>query len=218
MNWREVNGKIGVQRLVVKEVVIVAVRQNPLTGKVHVLASPVGPGADQLQDIIDELFPLFEELSEVGAEATALWSTNLEALRNELLPQYEELLPVWEEATALWTIDNLQALMNELLPQYEEFLPVWAEATALWSPDDLEALIIRLRRKKAEQRAAAGTVVAARAGVPQVQKCRKCGQPKRRETGHTRYGNVHFCSAAAGKSVEDWLREMKDRDQGRAPD
>ncbi|CAM4570443.1 unnamed protein product [Leuciscus chuanchicus] len=75
-----------------------------------------------------------------------------------------------------------------------------------------------LRRKKAEQRAAAGTVVAARAGVPQVQKCRKCGQPTRRETGHTRYGNVHFCSAAAGKSVEDWLREMKDRDQGRAPD
>ncbi|XP_051952646.1 uncharacterized protein LOC127622664 [Xyrauchen texanus] len=74
-----------------------------------------------------------------------------------------------------------------------------------------------LRRKKAEQRAAAGAVVAARAGVPQEQKCRRCGQPKRRETGHTRYGNVHFCSAAAaGKSVEDWLREMKD--QGRAPD
>lgn len=73
-----------------------------------------------------------------------------------------------------------------------------------------------LRRSKAEQRAAAGTVVAARAGVPQVQKCRKCGQPKRRETGHTRYGYVHFCAAAAGKSVEDWLREMKD--QGRAPD
>ncbi|XP_077081857.1 uncharacterized protein LOC143735572 [Siphateles boraxobius] len=74
-----------------------------------------------------------------------------------------------------------------------------------------------LRRKRTEQRAAAGAVVAARAGVPQEQKCRRCGQPKRRETGHTRYGNVHFCSAAAaGKSVEDWLREMKD--QGRAPD
>ncbi|XP_051251220.1 uncharacterized protein LOC127360838 [Dicentrarchus labrax] len=74
-----------------------------------------------------------------------------------------------------------------------------------------------LRRKKAEQRAAAppGTGVSARAGVPQVQKCRKCGQPKRRETGHTRYGSGHFCSAAAGKSVEDWLREMKERDQGR---
>ncbi|XP_051250938.1 uncharacterized protein LOC127360565 [Dicentrarchus labrax] len=77
-----------------------------------------------------------------------------------------------------------------------------------------------LRRKKAEQRAAAppGTGVSARAGVPQVQKCRKCGQPKRRETGHTRYGSGHFCSAAAGKSVEDWLREMKERDQGRDPD
>lgn len=78
-----------------------------------------------------------------------------------------------------------------------------------------------LRRKRAEQRAAAGAgaVVAARAGVPQEQKCRTCGQPKRRETGHTRYGNVHFCSAAAaGKSVEEWLREMKDKEKGRAPD
>nr|XP_055049605.1 uncharacterized protein LOC129435180 [Misgurnus anguillicaudatus]XP_055049606.1 uncharacterized protein LOC129435180 [Misgurnus anguillicaudatus] len=33
MNWRGVNGKIGVQCLVVKEVVIGAVRQNPFTGK-----------------------------------------------------------------------------------------------------------------------------------------------------------------------------------------
>uniref|UniRef100_A0A9J8CWV3 DUF4806 domain-containing protein n=1 Tax=Cyprinus carpio carpio TaxID=630221 RepID=A0A9J8CWV3_CYPCA len=33
MNWRGVNGKIGVQRLVVKEVIIGAVRQNPLTEK-----------------------------------------------------------------------------------------------------------------------------------------------------------------------------------------
>lgn len=62
------------------------------------------------------------------------------------------------------------------------------------------------------ERTASGKVVAARAGVPQVQKCRQCGQLKRKETGHTRYNNVHFCSAAAGKSVEDWLREMKERD------
>ncbi|KAG1930482.1 hypothetical protein F2P79_022248 [Pimephales promelas] len=33
MNWRGVNGKIGVHSLVLKEVVIGAVRQNPLTGK-----------------------------------------------------------------------------------------------------------------------------------------------------------------------------------------
>ncbi|XDV31521.1 hypothetical protein PO909_002512 [Leuciscus waleckii] len=33
MNWRGVNNKIGVQSLVLKEVVIGAVRQNPLTGK-----------------------------------------------------------------------------------------------------------------------------------------------------------------------------------------
>ncbi|KAK2850382.1 hypothetical protein Q7C36_009165 [Tachysurus vachellii] len=33
MNWRGVNGKIGVQRLVITEVVIGAVRQNPLSAK-----------------------------------------------------------------------------------------------------------------------------------------------------------------------------------------
>ncbi|KAK0142136.1 hypothetical protein N1851_020175 [Merluccius polli] len=74
------------------------------------------------------------------------------------------------------------------------------------------------RRNKAKERAQTGRVMSVRAGVPQVQKCRKCGQPKRRETGHSRYRSEHFCSAAAGKSVEDWLREMKERDPGRAPD
>ncbi|KAK0153861.1 hypothetical protein N1851_004053 [Merluccius polli] len=73
------------------------------------------------------------------------------------------------------------------------------------------------RRNKAKERAQTGRVMSVRAGVPQVQKCRKCGQPKRRETGHSRYRSEHFFSATAGKSVEDWLREMKERDPGRAP-
>ncbi|XP_030220947.1 atherin-like isoform X1 [Gadus morhua] len=76
------------------------------------------------------------------------------------------------------------------------------------------------RKQTAKRRAAAqpGTTLSSRAGVPQVQKCRKCGLPRRRETGHTRHRGEHFCSVAAGKSVEDWLREKKERDQGGAPD
>ncbi|XP_059917972.1 nascent polypeptide-associated complex subunit alpha, muscle-specific form-like isoform X2 [Gadus macrocephalus] len=76
------------------------------------------------------------------------------------------------------------------------------------------------RKQTAKRRAAAqpGTTLSSRAGVPQAQKCRKCGQPRRRETGHTRHRGEHFCSVAAGKSVEDWLREKKERDQGGAPD
>ncbi|XP_038842219.1 uncharacterized protein LOC120041349 [Salvelinus namaycush] len=41
--------------------------------------------------------------------------------------------------------------------------------------------------------------------------CSKCGLPKRRETGHSRFGGVAFCSVAAGgKTVAQWLAEMKD--------
>ncbi|CAL8373827.1 unnamed protein product [Arctogadus glacialis] len=76
------------------------------------------------------------------------------------------------------------------------------------------------RKLTAKRRAAAqpGTTYSSRAGVPQAHKCRKCGQPRRRETGHTRHRGEHFCSVAAGRSVEDWLREKKERDQGGAPD
>ena len=77
---------------------------------------------------------------------------------------------------------------------------------------------VEARRLSAKRRAEAppGTTLSHRAGVPQVHKCSKCGQPRRRETGHSRYGGEVFCSVAAGQSVEDWLRGKKERDQGRA--
>ncbi|KAG5831844.1 hypothetical protein ANANG_G00283780 [Anguilla anguilla] len=40
--------------------------------------------------------------------------------------------------------------------------------------------------------------------------CARCKQPKRREFGHSPFGKVSFCATAAGKSVEEWLAEMKD--------
>ena len=77
---------------------------------------------------------------------------------------------------------------------------------------------VERRRLNAKRRAEEqpGTTYSSRAGVPQVHKCSKCGQPRRRETGHSRHGREYFCSVAAGQSVEDWLREKK-RDQGGAP-
>ena len=65
------------------------------------------------------------------------------------------------------------------------------------------------RRLTAKRRAEAGTPLSHRAGVPQAHKCSKCGQPRRRETGHSRHGREYFCSVAAGQSVEDWLREKR---------
>ncbi|CAL8269663.1 unnamed protein product [Gadus morhua 'NCC'] len=78
---------------------------------------------------------------------------------------------------------------------------------------------VELEEADAKRRAEAqpGTTYSSRAGVPQVHKCSKCGQPRRRETGHSRHGGEYFCSVAAGQSVEDWLREKKERDQGGAP-
>ncbi len=40
--------------------------------------------------------------------------------------------------------------------------------------------------------------------------CNECGQPKTKEFGHSRYGNVTFCSrASTGKSLDDWLAEQR---------
>ena len=39
--------------------------------------------------------------------------------------------------------------------------------------------------------------------------CQRCGQPKTREYGHSRFRREHFCSRAEGCSVEDWLAEKR---------
>ncbi|CAB1440975.1 unnamed protein product [Pleuronectes platessa] len=39
--------------------------------------------------------------------------------------------------------------------------------------------------------------------------CKRCGQPKTRECGHSRYRAQHFCSCAEGRSVKDWLEEKR---------
>ncbi|CAL8342029.1 unnamed protein product [Arctogadus glacialis] len=100
-------------------------------------------------------------------------------------------------------------------------LPVPLAAAQHAGPELPVALKTQYQRKlntKRRAEAQPGRTYSSRAGVQQVQKCRKCGQPRRKETGHSRHGREFFCSVAAGKSVEDWLREKKERDQGGAPD
>ncbi|XP_077396008.1 uncharacterized protein LOC144032178 [Festucalex cinctus] len=45
--------------------------------------------------------------------------------------------------------------------------------------------------------------------------CKSCGNPKTKEFGHSRYRNEHFCSQAAGRSVDDWLDEKRSQDTTR---
>ena len=44
--------------------------------------------------------------------------------------------------------------------------------------------------------------------------CSKCGQPKTKKFGHSRYGNATFCSRASnGKSLDDWLAEQRQQNK-----
>ncbi len=48
--------------------------------------------------------------------------------------------------------------------------------------------------------------------------CSKCGQPKTKEFGHSRYGNATFCSRASdGKSLDDWLAEQRQQNKDQTP-
>ncbi|MEQ2167027.1 hypothetical protein GOODEAATRI_034612 [Goodea atripinnis] len=72
------------------------------------------------------------------------------------------------------------------------------------------------RRKAAEAAAAAKGLVLPKQKRKQQQQqhylCRKGNQPKRLDTGHTRIGGVTYCATFGGKSVEEWRKEVKDKE------
>ncbi|XP_035260178.1 uncharacterized protein LOC118220428 [Anguilla anguilla] len=65
------------------------------------------------------------------------------------------------------------------------------------------------RRRKEAERAGAGGAIPPKRRNPVEYICARCKQPKRREFGHSRFGKVSFCATAVGRSVEEWLAEMK---------
>ncbi|XP_001345268.3 uncharacterized protein si:ch73-112l6.1 [Danio rerio] len=63
------------------------------------------------------------------------------------------------------------------------------------------------RRRKAEEEAA-------QRGLPlkrlfEQYLCKKCGNPKTKEFGHSQFRGVHFCARTSGKTVEQWMEEMR---------
>ncbi|XP_051816067.1 uncharacterized protein LOC110962357 isoform X2 [Acanthochromis polyacanthus] len=69
----------------------------------------------------------------------------------------------------------------------------------------------RNRRRRAEEEASGAH---RRKYVRKVafNKCTKCGQPKTKEFGHSRFGSATFCpSFSGGKSLEEWLAEQKQK-------
>ncbi|XP_041854816.1 uncharacterized protein LOC121648640 [Melanotaenia boesemani] len=68
------------------------------------------------------------------------------------------------------------------------------------------------RKRKAAAAAAAGEEPPPGARPrqqPLQYTCRKCGQPKRLDTGHTRIAGVAYCAAVGGKTVDEWREEMR---------
>ncbi|XP_077101858.1 uncharacterized protein LOC143753439 isoform X1 [Siphateles boraxobius] len=66
------------------------------------------------------------------------------------------------------------------------------------------------RKRKAEE------FLAQKQGLPPPQQrerkdytCSRCGQPRKKEFGHTRVGSFFFCATAEGKTVEEWLQERR---------
>ena len=41
--------------------------------------------------------------------------------------------------------------------------------------------------------------------------CSLCGKPKTKEFGHSRFRSENFCSSTAGRSVEEWLAEKRNK-------
>ncbi len=63
------------------------------------------------------------------------------------------------------------------------------------------------RRKKLAE--AAQGLTPRKRQIQQQFLCQKCGQPKTKEFGHSQLQDVHFCVKASGKTVAQWMEEVK---------
>ncbi|KAG1959629.1 hypothetical protein F2P79_005883 [Pimephales promelas] len=83
------------------------------------------------------------------------------------------------------------------------------EAPAPTAPVPVSRFTQRNRRRRAEEEASGAHK---RKYVREVSfnKCSKCGMPKTKEFGHSRFGSATFCPSVSGdKSLEEWLVEQR---------
>ncbi|KAM4595825.1 uncharacterized protein V3H82_003224 [Fundulus diaphanus] len=93
-------------------------------------------------------------------------------------------------------------------PLAPHLTPATQVAPAPTAPASVSRFTERNRRRRAEEEA---TGSQKRKYVREVafNKCSKCGQPKTKEFGHSRFGSATFCpSASGGKSLEQWLKKF----------
>ncbi|XP_057698259.1 uncharacterized protein LOC130919501 [Corythoichthys intestinalis] len=103
-----------------------------------------------------------------------------------------------------------------LNPGWSLAAPVQAQ-TPVAPVAPVSRLTVRNKRRRAEQEASG---VQKRRYVREVavNKCSKCGQPKIKEFGHSRFGRATFClNSSGGKSLEVWLNEQRQQKELRNP-
>ncbi|XP_056328978.1 uncharacterized protein LOC130241304 isoform X1 [Danio aesculapii] len=92
-------------------------------------------------------------------------------------------------------------------------VPVFGVYVPVAAPDEKRVpKTTAWRRKKLAEAAAAAAaqgLTPRKRQAPQQFLCQKCGQPKTKEFGHSQFRGVHFCAKASGKTVAQWMEEVK---------
>lgn len=100
-----------------------------------------------------------------------------------------------------------------LVPVGAAPVPVGAAPVPVAAPD--EKRVPRTTAWRRRKLAEAATAAAAQGLTPRKRQiplqfiCQKCGQPKTKEFGHSQFRGVHFCAKASGKTVAQWMEEVK---------
>ncbi|XP_051954038.1 uncharacterized protein LOC127623665 [Xyrauchen texanus] len=88
--------------------------------------------------------------------------------------------------------------------------PAAAPSTPLAAPRTSLSRTTLWRKRKAAE------LLAREQGLPRAQQtprkdytCSQCGRPGKKEFGHTRAGGFFYCATAEGKTVEEWMQEIR---------
>lgn len=101
-------------------------------------------------------------------------------------------------------------------PVAPNVLPATLVALAPTAPVSVSHSTQRNRRRRAEEEATGSKKRKYVRGVA-FNKCSKCGQPKTKEFGHSRFGSATFCPSNSGGKSLKWLEEQRQQKKTENP-
>ncbi|XP_042567382.1 uncharacterized protein si:ch73-112l6.1 [Cyprinus carpio] len=116
-------------------------------------------------------------------------------------------------AAAAHTSTTATAAPATLIPVGTVLIPVVGAPVPVAAADEKRVpRTTAWRRKKLVEAAAAAAaqgLATRKRKSPQQFLCQKCWQPKTKEFGHSQFRGVHFCAKVSGKTVAQWMEEVK---------